>query len=208
MYTNELYHHGVKGQKWGVRRYQNEDGSLTAAGKKRYGEPNDGKKQKSTMRDRINSSIKSIDKKKAIKIGAAVVATTLVAVGAYKLNKSMDKKIINDLCAEGKKWADRFTEVEKLAQQVENSNASIEEKTKWAQRSFEIGNEASRYTNAASRYIGPGHKPTVGDKVVYFKNKGGSAGAKAVVDYTERRLNKKYGNTEKTLEYLRKKYGG
>lgn len=34
--TNELYHHGVIGQKWGVRRYQNKDGSLTAAGKKRY----------------------------------------------------------------------------------------------------------------------------------------------------------------------------
>lgn len=35
---NEVYlaHHGVKGQKWGVRRYQNDDGTLTAAGKKRY----------------------------------------------------------------------------------------------------------------------------------------------------------------------------
>lgn len=36
MYENELYHHGVKGQKWGVRRYQYADGSLTPAGKKRY----------------------------------------------------------------------------------------------------------------------------------------------------------------------------
>lgn len=32
---NELYHHGIKGQKWGVRRFQNKDGSLTLAGKKR-----------------------------------------------------------------------------------------------------------------------------------------------------------------------------
>ena len=32
---NELYHYGVKGMKWGARRYQNKDGSLTAAGKKR-----------------------------------------------------------------------------------------------------------------------------------------------------------------------------
>lgn len=34
--TNELYHHGIIGQKWGVRRYQNPDGSLTPAGRKRY----------------------------------------------------------------------------------------------------------------------------------------------------------------------------
>lgn len=35
-FTNELYHHGIKGQKWGIRRYQNEDGTLTEAGRKRY----------------------------------------------------------------------------------------------------------------------------------------------------------------------------
>ena len=33
---NELMHYGVKGQKWGVRRYQNKDWSLTVAGKKKY----------------------------------------------------------------------------------------------------------------------------------------------------------------------------
>ena len=34
--NKELYHHGTKGMKWGVRRYRNKDGSLTEAGEKRY----------------------------------------------------------------------------------------------------------------------------------------------------------------------------
>ena len=38
VYNGELYHHGILGQKWGVRRFQNKDGSLTSAGKKRAGE--------------------------------------------------------------------------------------------------------------------------------------------------------------------------
>ena len=37
VYDDELYHHGIKGQKWGIRRWQNEDGSLTPEGVKRYG---------------------------------------------------------------------------------------------------------------------------------------------------------------------------
>ena len=41
IYINELYHHGIKGQKWGVRRYQNSDGTLTAEGKRRYASGDD-----------------------------------------------------------------------------------------------------------------------------------------------------------------------
>lgn len=46
MNSHPLYlaHHGIKGMKWGVRRFRNEDGTLTAAGKKRYGKGGDAKK--------------------------------------------------------------------------------------------------------------------------------------------------------------------
>lgn len=38
MDDNVMQHHGIKGQKWGVRRFQNTDGSLTTAGKQRASE--------------------------------------------------------------------------------------------------------------------------------------------------------------------------
>lgn len=52
----ELYHHGVKGQRWGVRRYQNEDGTLTPRGEKRLAKFH---KKESGI---LNKRIKRLDK--------------------------------------------------------------------------------------------------------------------------------------------------
>lgn len=53
-YNDCLWHWGIKGMKWGVRRYQNEDGTLTAAGKHRYAADkaaNNKKKEKNRLSD-------------------------------------------------------------------------------------------------------------------------------------------------------------
>jgi len=61
----QLYHHGIKGQKWGVRKYQNNDGSLTPAGRKRYAD--DGNKSRPRNTKRTGSTGSTGEKRAAAK---------------------------------------------------------------------------------------------------------------------------------------------
>lgn len=71
-HTNYICHHGIKGQKWGVRRFQNKDGSLTAAGSKRYGVDSEGNMSEKGQRKLKIDTAKDAYKqsKKAVKQAA------------------------------------------------------------------------------------------------------------------------------------------
>lgn len=60
METTELYHHGIKGMKWGIRRFQKKDGSLTPEGKKRYSENDNDSDSSNSSKSKTSSSSKSV----------------------------------------------------------------------------------------------------------------------------------------------------
>ena len=95
--TGCLYHHGIKGMRWGVRRFQNKDGSYTAAGKKRYSDDS-GSDKKRGLSDK--------QKKALVIAGASVVAVGLAAYGVHRYHDVLNDRTMKALAVEGQAIAD------------------------------------------------------------------------------------------------------
>lgn len=81
VYDDYLEHYGILGMKWGVRRYQNADGTLTSAGKKRYKNDTPEQIERSERRKaKVKKAVKRVTK---IAVKAALIGLTgSVAVSA------------------------------------------------------------------------------------------------------------------------------
>lgn len=84
MSNKYLIHHGVKGMHWGIRRYQNHDGTLKHP-KGRKGSTNSSNQSEPEKQKKKGLTDKQ---KRAIKIGAAVAGAALLTYGVYKVSKS------------------------------------------------------------------------------------------------------------------------
>jgi len=137
---NFICHHGIKGQKWGVRRYQNKDGSYTAEGKKRYNSDSSGssKKTKKGLTDK---------QKKYIAIGVGVVATAAIGVAAYKfvkdpnvqsqMRKGLD--FVNKVSGKVKRET-----AAKIASKLSEATANRDKLTRMLSLSIKSGEDPSR----------------------------------------------------------------
>jgi len=96
---NTLYHHGIKGQKWGVRRFQNKDGTLTAAGQKR-------------LAKQADKQVGAAYRKTAKSYGDAISARENRDYFHHKYKKAKTEKA-------AKKWADKAIAWDKKFQDLD-----------------------------------------------------------------------------------------
>lgn len=129
--SNYLQHHGIKGQKWGIRRFQNEDGTYTAEGKERYGRGSSDGKTRGLFFHKKHKPPFEVDRKAVEKDFDASVNEHSDVVSRIKENENKITKQADALSESYAKHLDNM----KLSK---NSKENI-----WNNLSYDFGGKAS-----------------------------------------------------------------
>lgn len=110
-YLDYLQHHGIKGMKWGVRRYQNEDGTLTEEGRRRYlnsdGSIKDRKSERILAKD-FKKRMRNAPENNREKVGEKLNAKLTQNDTDYMKYSRMSTESANKLLALEEKYANKY----------------------------------------------------------------------------------------------------
>jgi len=127
-YPDYLMHHGIKGMKWGVRRFQNKDGSYTSLGLKRE-RGSSGGSGRARAGSGSNAEARKARIKKGLKIAAGVAGAAAVGYGAYRLAKSKKgQEVIGQLRQKGAEvMSERYSKqrAKSFAKKYGKTNSSV-----------------------------------------------------------------------------------
>ncbi|WP_288617820.1 hypothetical protein [uncultured Eubacterium sp.] len=180
--ANELYHYGVLGMKWGVRRYQNKDGSLTYAGKKRalktqYGYDEFTKDTKNKKYYKSDGSMTLKGRKKALKYKEEYSRIT----GGKQLRKFSDNPTNNGKKASGSKSMTNMSN-EEIAAKIER----LQLEQKLASLMPDTRSKGQKYIASVGEMLLDGAK---------------EKGTKLLLEYGEKQIKDKLGLSDKKDSY-------
>ena len=194
VYETTLCHHGIKGMKWGVRRFQRKDGTLTASGRKRYAD--DGGSEAPAERKGMSASTK-----RKLMVGAGIALATAATIYAIE-----NPKVVKMPLSTAKKLATESNAAKAVSNVLKNSRTFDLVKNGAVKSASAIKNAATKASPSVTAFL-----KNSGAKAMSELKAGSARASKAMIDTALKsagtvviaKLAKKLTTDESTSESIR-----